>query len=96
MVKVTVEADGKAETFEGDCFCGFLMNYKDDKVDAANIVCGKINYPNVVQSLLILWKIILEARTKGDKDLKEMLRAALIMKLSTLDLDGGGADDQKD
>ena len=96
MVKVTVEADGKVETFEGDCFCGFVMNYKDDKVDAANIVCGKINYPNVVQSLLILWKILLEARTKGDKDLKEMLRAALIMKLSTLDLDGGGADGGKD
>lgn len=89
MVKVTIEADGKVETYEGDCFCGFLMNYIDDKVDTTNIICGKTNYPNAVQSLLILWKILLEARTKGDKDLKEMLRAGLILRLRTLDLDGG-------
>lgn len=96
MVKVTIEADGKVEIFEGDCFCGFLMNYKDDKVDAEKIVWGKINYHNAVQSLLTLWKILLEVRAKGNKDLKEALRDVLILKLRTLDLDGGGADGGKD
>lgn len=96
MVKVTIEADGKVETLEGDCLCGFVMNYAGDKVAVENILIGETNYPNAVHSLLILWKILLEASTRGNKDLKEALREALIMKLSTLDLDGGGADGGKD
>ena len=89
MVKVTIEADGRVETYEGDCFCGFLMNYKYDKVDSTNIVCGKFDYHNAVQSLLNLWKIHLEERANGNKDLKEMLRKCLMLRIRTFDLDGG-------
>lgn len=96
MVKVTIEAEGKVETIEGDCFCGFLIIHKNENVEAANVMCGKINYNNAVQSMLHIWKMLLEVRAKGDKDLKEILRQGLILRLRTLDLDGGGADGGKD
>ena len=96
MVKVTIEAEGKVETLEGDCFCGFLIIHKNENVEAANVMCGKIKYNNAVQSLLHIWKMLLEEITKGDKELKEMLRADFVMKLSAVDLDRGGADGGKD
>lgn len=95
MVKVTIEADGRTETLEGDGFCGFLIIHKNEKKEAANVMCGKINYNNAAQSLLHIFKMLLEARTKGDKELKEMLRADFVMKLMAVDLDGGGTDSGK-
>ncbi len=87
MVKVTIEADGKVETLEGDCFCGFLLNYKDNKTYVYEKACGYINYPNATQAILHLWKTILKERSKGDKDIQEMRRQGLILRLRTLDLD---------
>ena len=87
MVKVTIEADGKVETFEGDCFCGFLLNYEDNKTNVYEIACGYINYPNATQAILNLWKTILKERSKGDKDIQEMRRQGLILRLRALDLD---------
>lgn len=72
------------------------QEFLNGKVEAANVMCGKINYNNAVQSLLHIWKMLLEVKTKGDKELKEMLRAAFVMKLSAVDLDGGGTDGEKD
>lgn len=34
-------------------------------------------------------KVTIEARTKGNKDLKEMLRKCLMLRIRTLNLDGG-------
>ena len=87
MVKVTIEEDGKVEAFEGDCFCGFLLNYEDNKTNVYEIARGYINYPNATQAILNLWKTILKARSNGDKDIQEMRRQGLILRLRTLDLD---------